>query len=78
MATAFGTTQRWVAEPGPHPAEMPTLALDAARARQSLGWQPRLASTDAIDWTADWYRHFDAGADMRAATLDQLSRYEAL
>ena len=78
MATAFGTTQRWVAEPGPHPAEMPTLALDAARARQALGWQPRLASTDAIDWTADWYRHFDAGADMRASTLDQLSRYEAL
>ena len=78
MAAAFGTSHSWTAEPGPHPIEMPTLALDAALARQTLGWAPRLGSADAIGWTAAWYKGFDAGADMRAATLDQLSRYEAL
>lgn len=78
MATAFGTSHSWTAEPGPHPVEMPTLALDASRARQALGWAPRLGSVDAIGWTAEWYKAFDAGADMRAVSLDQLTRYEAL
>jgi CDP-glucose 4,6-dehydratase len=54
------------------------LRLDSALAQQSLGWRPRLNFADAVDWTAGWYRRHQQGDDMRAASLEQLARYEAL
>jgi CDP-glucose 4,6-dehydratase len=30
---------------------------------------------ESIAWTADWYRAFDQGRDMRAFTLEQISNY---
>jgi CDP-glucose 4,6-dehydratase len=61
---------------GAHEATL--LRLDSALAQQSLGWRPRLKFANAVDWTAGWYRRHQQGGDMRAASLDQLARYEAL
>jgi len=76
LTTAFKAGQPWVAEPGPHAAEMPALALDAAEARKQLDWHPRLSADATIGWTAEWYQCFDVGEDMRGITLNQLVRYE--
>ena len=73
-AFAFGF--RAAAATGAHEATL--LRLDSALAQRSLGWRPRLNFADAVDWTAGWYRRHRKGEDMRAASLDQLSRYEAL
>jgi CDP-glucose 4,6-dehydratase len=62
----------------PQPKEARHLALDPALAASALGWRPRLASKEAMRWTADWYRAFNEGADARRLCVDQIARYEAL
>ena len=67
---------RAAAATGAHEATL--LRLDSGLAQQRVGWRPRLNFDDAVDWTAGWYRRHQQGDDMRAASLDQLARYEAL
>ncbi|MBC7520122.1 MAG: CDP-glucose 4,6-dehydratase, partial [Sandarakinorhabdus sp.] len=78
VAAALGNAQAWVQAPGNHPAEAPALALDAGAAMRTPGGHPKLRSADALGWSADWFRRFDAGDDPRAISLAQLSAYEAL
>jgi CDP-glucose 4,6-dehydratase len=63
------------AEPGAT-AEAPTLRLCSMRARQRLGWAPRLDTATAVRWTIEGYRALGAGEpDWLAA---QIARYEGL
>ena len=78
LAQAFGSAVRWERASGPHPPEATTLTLDSSLAKRSLGWVPRLSMKDTIDWTADWYRGWKYGVDLRRLTLDQIARYETL
>jgi CDP-glucose 4,6-dehydratase len=48
------------------------LRLDAARARDQLGWEPRWDLAAALDATSSWYAAYRDGADMRAETLRQI------
>lgn len=57
-ATGGGT---WRQAPGGAPAETPVLRLSAERARQQLGWRPRLSTRDAIAWTVEGYRRLREG-----------------
>jgi CDP-glucose 4,6-dehydratase len=57
------------------PREAPALRLDAARAREELGWQPRWQLDHALARTIEWYREFAAGADIRALTLGQINAW---
>jgi CDP-glucose 4,6-dehydratase len=78
ISKAMGLPAAWTRAPGAHPPEMKYLSLDASLATASLGWKPRLAAADALGWTADWYRAFDAAADARAYSREQIIRYETL
>ncbi len=77
VAAALGGPRGWVPAPGDHPAEAPALALDAGAAMAALGWHPRLDAREALQWSADWYRGFDAGEAPRALCLAQLAAWEA-
>lgn len=77
IAAHFPGARGWVAAPGDQPAEAQALALDPSRAHSVLGWRTRLSAREALAWTADWYRGFDKGTDVRELTLDQIQRYEA-
>lgn len=68
----------WDEVPSPGLHEAAVLRLDSARARTSLGWRPRLGFEAAVDWTAEWYAAHRGGRDMRALSLEQIARYEAL
>jgi CDP-glucose 4,6-dehydratase len=57
----------------PHEAQL--LKLDSTRAREILGWTPLLTFEDSVRWTADWYRAWSRGDDMRAFTASQISEY---
>ncbi len=72
---ALPGAQGWRKADGEPPPEKITLTLDSSLARESLGWRQRLAIEDIVAWTADWYRSFVDGADMRAHTMDQIDRY---
>ena len=61
------------ADGGPHEAHY--LRLDTTRARELLGWRPRLGFDETIAWTADWYRGWAAGEDVRAITAAQIAAF---
>ena len=78
MAALWGNGAQWAidAEPGVHEAAY--LKLDASRARAELGWRPKLELPVAMDWLVQWYKTWQSGAEMHAATLEQIARFEAL
>lgn len=78
MLAAMRCDKRWIRDGCEHPAEAQNLGLDPARAMQTIGWRPRLQTSDALQWTADWYSAVGAGAPARDITLAQIARYEAL
>lgn len=51
------------------------LRLDSTKARVHLGWSPRLDTDSCIEWTAQWYRAWQAGKDLQAVTLTQIQNY---
>jgi CDP-glucose 4,6-dehydratase len=78
MFAAMHSTPRWVEPQGPQPDEAQFLAIDPALAMRSIGWRPRLAPSQALQWTAEWYRAVLSGTEPRQAALDQIRNYELL
>jgi CDP-glucose 4,6-dehydratase len=78
MLEALGAKPEFDVDPDPGAVEMKTLAVDAARARATLGWRNRLSSAAAVRWTAEWHRRVRLGERARAVTLDQIDAYGAL
>jgi hypothetical protein len=48
------------------------------RRNPTSSWQPHLPLPQALEWIVEWYRAFQAGADLRRLTQAQIRRYEAL
>lgn len=78
MLIALGEEPCWDHVPVPDSVEMQELTLDGTLARKSLGWQNRLPANHGVHWTADWYRAFAKGKDIRAITLGQITAYRRL
>lgn len=84
LAEAWGEGAAWSTEPDHHhgPPETNRLLLNAALARQELGWQPRLALRAAVEWTVEWYKAFGLGdtsvESLDGLTVRQIQRYESL
>jgi CDP-glucose 4,6-dehydratase len=48
---------KWSGSPQTNqPHEAGLLKLDITRAKNVLGWQPKLTAAEAIKWTIDWYK----------------------
>ncbi len=77
-ASLWGPGLRWEIDRGAHPHEAKLLCLDAARARELLGWTPRLDLDTAVDWTVAWYKAFLGGADARRLSEAQIERYQRM
>ena len=78
LADCWGAGADWKVEPGTHPHEAHYLKLDCSKARSKLGWEPRLPLERALHWTADWYRAYQRGDDLRRLTHKQIMDYEEL
>ena len=78
IGQALDTRSSWELAPGDPLPEAATLTLSSDLAKRVLGWAPLLTMQETVDWTAEWYKAHRAGRDMRAATLDQIGRYETL
>jgi CDP-glucose 4,6-dehydratase len=68
---------RWEHDAGRHPHEAGYLKLDSSRARGRLGWRPTWGLPEALDRIVAWYRAFADGAEMRAATIEQIEAFAA-
>jgi CDP-glucose 4,6-dehydratase len=77
MLAGLGTNGGWKLAVGSQLPETKLLSLDPSRAIAALGWRPRLRCAEALDWTAQWYRRFDAGEHARRISLEQLGDYIA-
>lgn len=73
LADLWPERVRWTVDDGPHPHEAHYLKLDSSKARGRLGWRPLAPLDAALTATADWYREYESGADMRQVTLAQLA-----
>lgn len=77
FSKAVGLLKGWTPAEGRFEPEMRLLGLDASNAQKILNWRPRLTAKHAVKWTADWYRSFDAGYDVREITLEQIRNFTA-
>jgi len=78
LARSWGNNASWDRDAQAHPEEAHFLKLDASKASSYLGWRPLLPLHQALGWIIEWYRAFQAGADVRFLTRTQIERYEAL
>jgi CDP-glucose 4,6-dehydratase len=80
MLSAMRSSHGWLPAKtnGSEPEEARFLSLDPALAGSSIDWRPRLVPSEALRWTAEWYRAILDGADARAFSIEQLRRYEML
>jgi CDP-glucose 4,6-dehydratase len=67
----------WIPDATAAPYEARCLKLDCGKARQVLGWQPRLTLEEAIKLTVSWYRRASAGGgnEMYAHSVAQIRSY---
>jgi CDP-glucose 4,6-dehydratase len=78
LAHLWGDHGSWARDQGVHPHEDHYLKLDASKARAYLDWHPLLPLHHALDWIVEWYRAYQAGADLRNLVQMQIERYQAL
>jgi CDP-glucose 4,6-dehydratase len=78
LARLWGSGASWSHDAGEHPHEAHTLRLDASKATECLKWRPILSLSAALEWVVEWYRAYEAGADLRRATETQIERFERL
>ena len=51
--------------------------LDCTKAKNLLNWRPLLDLPTVLDWIVEWYKAYEAGADLRVVTENQIERYQA-
>ncbi len=78
LVRLWGDGASWKHDGGAHPHEAHTLKLDSSKAGHYLKWRPVLSLSSALEWTVEWYRAYEAGADLRRVTKAHIERFEAL
>ncbi len=78
FAAMWGEGASWSDDSSESVHEAHTLRLDSQKARTVLGWQPRLNLETTFEWTLDWYRRWNNGANMALGTQAQIATYEGL
>jgi CDP-glucose 4,6-dehydratase len=77
LVARWGEGAAWKHERVEQPHEATLLTLDSAKARQQLGWAPRLGYAGGVQLTIDWYKAFARGADVQAVMLEQIDAWRA-
>lgn len=76
ITALWGGDAQWRVEQDDNaPHEAHYLTLTAAKARDVLGWRPKLSLDEALALTVDWYQACDRGADMHEFSLGQIDAY---
>ncbi len=76
LTRLWGNCASWSLDTGAHPREAYSLKLDTSKSRARLDWHPVLPLNQALEWIVEWYRAFQAGADLRSITRTQIEQYE--
>ena len=58
--------------------ESKTLLLDCTKAKNRLGWTPKLDLEDALRWTIKWYQKYFKKEDMKKISREQIDEFVLL
>jgi len=72
-----GGTGGWVADRQMRPHENVFLKLDCSKAANRLGWRAQWDLDATLRYTVNWYRSWQRGEDLKAATEADILAYEA-
>ena len=75
---SLGRSPQWNHGTIPQIPEKRLLQLDPGLAAKVLGWRTRLDFEKTLSWTAEWYRAFDRGANMREVSGAQIAAYQEI
>lgn len=75
MAKLWGDGATWTHETQNQPHEAHYLKLDCAKAKHYLNWQPQLDVKTALSWVVDWVKAWEANANMREFTANQIRAF---
>jgi CDP-glucose 4,6-dehydratase len=78
ILVAWDQEPRWKQDRSHSPAEAGLLVVDSSKARDGLGWRPRLSIAETVGWTAEWYRGWHFGDAPEELTRAQIDRYQRL
>ena len=79
IAALWGNGARFEIDQNDNPHEATYLKLDCTKAKNLLGWKPRLDIHQALDWTVSWYKQYkDNPYSVYDFTLYQIHQYEKL
>jgi CDP-glucose 4,6-dehydratase len=76
LIQSWGEGASWQLDPNPHPHEAHHLKLDCSKAKANLDWRPRWQLPESLTSIVEWHKALLDGADMKALTLKQISKYE--
>ena len=77
ITSLWGDGARWEACSDSRYHEATLLKLDSSRARNLLGWRPRMNFEAMLCAVVDWYKAHQGRRDMRSFTLAQIAEYSA-
>jgi CDP-glucose 4,6-dehydratase len=75
LCNRWGNGAAWYHQPSTEPHEAQFLSLDSSKARNTLGWRPRLNFDTALEWTVNWYRQQRAGENAREISQAQIDMF---
>jgi CDP-glucose 4,6-dehydratase len=76
LKRAWGTGEIVVKGDVSNLLESSLLYLDSSKASSRLGWHSRLSTLEAVEWSVEWYKHWDRQPQaLLAFTREQIDRY---
>lgn len=78
LVSLWGSAISWKQDEAFQPHEDMYLMLDSAKARHRLNWRPVLDITTGLQWTVEWMKSLQAGANMRRVSKYQIGRFMEL
>ncbi len=78
LIALWGSDIAWELDKNSHPHEESYLKVDCSKAHTKLGWMPKLDVKTTLSWIVDWTKAFQAGADMRRYSQEQIHNFMAL
>jgi len=75
LTNLWGEGAIWDLDTGRHFHEAACLKLDSTKAKNLLGWSPKLSLQKALDWTVEWYRSYEMNEDMHAIMDGEIEQF---
>jgi CDP-glucose 4,6-dehydratase len=74
----WGGNVSWKTDSTIQPHEDTYLKLDSTKAKNLLGWSPKIKLNTTLQWIVEWYRAYFKKENMRQVTETEILRYEQI